>query len=353
MPDAMPPNPMLPMHLSDPDVREAGEIRLREDRDAGAVLSAALRLGVAEARGLGAAVLAIAGPLVLAAALARLVGADAGAAVGSFLDLAASVLLSATVFGYVRLYMAGAPSGVADVWEAAKPLVWPVFAFSAVGVFALALLAIPLVIVGSALYAASPALTAVLGVAAFVAFFLSAVPVFALGSVAVALDAMTTGEAFARAAGLVRDQWPRVAAATVLVMLLAGFVVLLVVGALAGTVGAENVEAMSGPTVLGAIGGAAVTLALLPVNVGFTLAWAVLYGSLVERAEGVSMGGDLDALAAGDAAPDGTAPSGNAPLGDAPGRAATDARPPDSRGGGFRGGGYVEPETPARPDETP
>ena len=335
------------MHLSNPDVREAGAVRLREDRDAGAVLSAALRLGVSEARGLGAAVLAIAGPLVLAAALARLVGAgDAGAAVGSFLDLAASVLLSAAVFGYVRLYMAGAPAGVADVWEAAKPLVWPVFTFSAVGVFALALLAIPLVIVGASLYAASPALTAVLGVAVFVAFFLSAVPVFALGSVAVALDAMTTGEAFARAAGLVREQWPRVAATTVLVMLLAGFVVLLVVGALAGTVGTEGVEAMGGPTVLGAVGGAAVTLALLPVNVGFTLAWAVLYGSLVERAEGVSMGDDLDALAAGDDAHSDAARSITAPPD------ATDARPPDSRGG-FRGGGYVEPETPARPDETP
>ena len=361
MPDPTSPNPASPdtLRLSDPGFREAGPVRLREDREAGAVLAAALRLGVAHALPLGAAVLAIAGPLVLAGALARVVGgAEAGVAVGSVLDLVASVLVAASVFGFLRLSLAGAPAGVADVWEAAKPLAWPLFAFSAVGAVALVLLAMPLVAAGTALAAASPPLAVVFGVAALAAFALTALPVFALGTVAVALDRLPTGEAFTRAAVLVRAQWPRVAAATVLVLLLTGFVLVAVVGALAGTVGEAGIEATGGTTVAGALGGAALTLATLPINVGFTLAWTVLYGSLVERAEGVAMADDLAALAAGDAL---HAPARDGMHGDAHGMPGDEqpgselpggeARTDPGRtlpAGGFRGGDYAEPEKPGR-----
>ncbi|HEX8385316.1 MAG TPA: hypothetical protein VF576_03975 [Rubricoccaceae bacterium] len=325
--------------LSDPDFHEVGPVRFREDRDAGAVLAAALRVGRTTARDLGAAALAIAGPMYLFAAAARAVGPSDGVAlVGQVLDFAAALVLTAASFGFVRLYMTGRPTAVGDVWDEAKGLLGPLWGFVLGTALVLFAVAVPVVVLSVTV--GSPGTTGI-AVAAVVLIGLTvlAMPVLATAQAAVALDGLGATDAYLRARSLLRGQYGRALGAVVLLLLVVAFSVVVVGGALAAV--------LSGPLAGGRVGGAAasvlVALALLPVSVLVALVQAVLYGSLVERAEGAALGEGLEALASGGLDPtyDGGGTDEEAEVGPGPGR--TDA-PGGGSASGFRGGGFTDRE---------
>ncbi|HEX9950181.1 MAG TPA: hypothetical protein VGB53_00290, partial [Rubricoccaceae bacterium] len=278
--------------FSDPALREAGAVRLREERDVGAVLSAALRLATSEARPLFTAVFAIVGPMILAAALVRVAG---GRGLASAVDGAANLLATVTVLAFVRLYVRGAPLGVADVWDEAKPLLGPVFVFLVLIIIGLVALLIPVSLLVAA--TGGGAVTGAFAVVAVVALVLFGVPFVSLGLAAVGLDELRASEALARVRDLTRGRLGLVVGTFVVLILLA-FFVLVVLG---GTLGALFSSGFSagdpggGPAT--AIATAALTLVALPVSVVVSLVWTVLYGSLVESAEGTSLGEGLDNLA--------------------------------------------------------
>ena len=340
--------------FSDPAFREAGAIRLREDRDAGAVLSAALRLGATTARDLGAAALAIAGPMYLLGGAARAIGgtaggqADGGEVLGQLLDGVGGFLLTAAVFAFARLYATGAPTAVGDVWDGAKRLVWPLFRFGVATGLAFVVLAVPVLGAMALVGGSSPAGIAVAGTLAL-ALVLAGAPFVSVAQAALALDGLGVRDAYARARGLLQGQFGRTLGTLALVGLLVGFVSVAVVGALTAAAG----EGL-GTGVLGALTTTVLSLAMLPVSVLITLFQVVLYGSVVERAEGTSLGEGLDDLAGALGAPrpgDETRPGAARPsddlahvLDDAAGDAAGDAPadPPAGTPGGFRGGGFSD-----------
>lgn len=291
-----------PPAFSDPASEETGDVRLRASRSAGPVVAAAVRLALAEARALGAAVLAVTAPMVLLAAAVRVVGAGAGAAsgadaAGTFVDLAASVLLNASVLAFVRLYRRGAARAVADVWAEAAGVVGPVLRVTVLAALGLVAVAFPVVLAASVVGAlAGPAAAAVVALVGLVAVLVVAVPLVSLASAAAALDGVAAGEAFRRAAGLARTDARLVAGTTAVAVVLFGAVLAAVAAALAATVGIGALDA-PGPT--SAAAGAALTLATLPVSVVFSLVWVVLYGSLVARAEGADLDADVAAIASG------------------------------------------------------
>ena len=281
--------------FSDPALREAGAVRLREERDVGAVLSAALRVAISEARPLFTAVFAIVGPMILAAALVRAVGGAGGALLGSAVDAAANLLATVTVLAFVRLYVRGAPLGVADVWDEAKPLLGPVFAFLVLVILGLVALLVPVSLRAAA--SGGGVATGAVAVVAGVALVLVGVPLVSLGLAAVGLDEMRAAEALGRVRDLTRGRLGLVLGTLVLLIGLAVFVLIVLGGAL-GAVFAAGVSAgdpEGGPGT--AITTAVLTLVALPVSVVVSLVWTVLYGSLVESAEGTSLGEGLDSLA--------------------------------------------------------
>ncbi|HEX8297644.1 MAG TPA: hypothetical protein VF594_00675 [Rubricoccaceae bacterium] len=281
--------------FSDPALVEVGAIRLREERDVGSVLSAALRLAISEARSLFTAVFAIVGPMILAAALVRSAGgAVGGAFLGSVVDGAASLLATVTALAFVRLYMRGDPLSVADVWDEAKPLIGPVFVLLLVVVIGLVGLLIPVSLIVAA--TGGGVMTGALAVLVFGAFVLVGVPLVSLSLAAVGLDEMRAVEALARIRDLTRDRLGLVLGTLVLLVGLALFMLFI----LGGTLGVFFGSTVSGddpsasPSM--AVASAVLTLIALPVSVVISLVWAVLYGSLVEAAEGPSLGRGLDSL---------------------------------------------------------
>ena len=282
----------MPEPFSDPEFHEAGEVRFRAPRRAGAVVGTAVAFAAAQAGPLGAAVVAIAGPLVILGALAGAAGeAQPIASVGVFVSLAGSVLLTSAVLAFVRLYQAEAPRGVADVWEEVKDLVGVVFRVTAYSLLAVLLLAIPLVIVLAMLWQISQPLAVVAGVAAGLALVFTAAPVLALAPAAAALDGLDVGAALRRAADLVRAEWGLTVGVTVMVGVLTVGVLAGAAAVLESTVGTEGAAA--------AVGGAVVSLVTMPVSAVLTLVWVTLYGSLVARVERPELSDEMDALEAG------------------------------------------------------
>ncbi len=293
MPDRLP--------LSDPSFREDGAIRIRAEREPGAVLAAALNLITSEARTLFTAVFAIAGPMVVLAALARIVGgATVGAVVGSVLDMWASVMSSAAVFGFVRLYASGQTREVGDVWDEAKTLIGPIFTYILVIVLGLIALLIPVGLVGAALAGMSVPVLAVAGTVLAVGVLLYVVPPLSLGVVAVALDGMGVGAALSHVQALIQGRRKQVVLTMLLMAAIAVFALVILSGVLGALVvsGVASGDPTGGPAV--ALSSAMLTLVALPVGVLSSLVWVFLYGSLVEVVEGASLGSDLERLAGTD-----------------------------------------------------
>ncbi len=366
MPDLLP--------LSDPSFREAGAIRVREEREPGAILAAALNLTTSEARPLFTAVFAIAGPMVLLAALARIVGGEiAGGIAGSVLDVVASLLSSAAVFGFVRLYAAGLPVEVGDVWDEARALIGPLASYLLVVAAGLIAVMIPVVLVGAGLAGLGVGVAVVAGLALFVLLFVYVIPPLSLGSVAVALDGLGVGAALAHVQDLIRGRRKLVVLTLLLVFAIAVFAIGILSAVVGGLVvaGFASGDPTGGPAT--ALTSAVLTLVTIPVGVVSSLVWVFLYGSLVDVVEGASLGSDLDRLAGTDLLGVGRrpeAPRADAPhtdsMRDAAPRAEAppedfrptadrpsddlgtildddEAPPNDDRSGGFRGGGFQNP----------
>ncbi len=353
--------------LSDPSFREVGAIRIREEREPGAVLAAAINLATSEARPLFTAVFAIAGPMVLLAALARVLGgATVGDAVGTVLDLWASVMSSAAVFGFVRLYASGRTRDVGDVWDEAKALIGPLFVYLLVIALGLFALLIPVSLIGSALAGMSVPVLVVVGIVLAIGVVVYVVPPLSLGIVAVAVDGMGVGAALSHVQALIVGRRKHVVLTMLLMVAIAVFVLVVLSGVLGALIvsGVASADPTGGPAV--ALSSAVLTLVLLPVGVLSSLVWVLLYGSLADTVEGASLGSDLERLAGTDLLGVGRRPE--APRGgethdephrdEAPpesfrppsGRAeapdpdeSVEAPTGESSASGFRGGGFQNP----------
>ncbi len=348
--------------FSDPALREAGAIRVREERTAGDVLATAIRLAISEARPFFTALFAIVGPMVVAGALVRLAAGTPGELVGTLVDAAANLLATASALGFARLYVRGGPLEVADVWDEARGLLGLLFRFVLVLMWLAFVLIIPVALLVSAVGGGSMAGAGSVvgaGVVALAALFVVS-PLVSLALVAVGLDEMRPLEALRRARDLARPHLGLVALTLVLVAGVSVFA-LVVVGGLFGALFAAGVAdpaSAASRAVPAAIG----TLLVLPVGAVMTLVWVVLYGSLVEMEEGASLGAGLDDLAGvlddrpGDRpAPHDTSrvdpadvarplgrerPSGDSPSGGRDALLDEPDAPPADPPRGFRGGGF-------------
>ena len=351
--------PDLPL-FSSPDLREAGEVRVRTDRDAGAALGAALRLAIAEAGPLFTALFAIAGPMLVLGALARQFGGPvSGLFLGMAVDLLAGLLGVAGVLGFVRLYVRGAATDVAAVWDETTHRLPAILAFVAVLLLVVVALSIPLSLLVTAFGVGTVGLIAVAG---GVAIALVLVPAMWLGMAAVGLDELPATAALARGYDLFRGQPRRCVAAAVLSVVLTVFTLVVLGGALGAVLGAGLAEG----SLAAEFGGTVVSLLALPVNAVVTLFWVMVYGSLVEAAEGASLGEGLDRLAGvlddrpvrpepvraaatrpaetsiPSRAQDRTEPAASADGRDDGRGDETSGNPGDGARGGFRGGGFSD-----------
>lgn len=284
-------------HPTFSDSEDEGEIRFVAPRRAGDVVSAALRFAGTEARTLGLAVLAIVGPLVLAAAALRVIGGTGGGdTLASLADIGVNVLLTAVVLAYVRAYRAATLGAgeVADVWDETKTLLGPVAVATGAMLLAALALMIPIVLVVTGLLLASPVLAVGVGGVLVVALLLFAVPQLSLAIVAVGLDGLEPLAAFRRASALVRGDRSLVLRTVGLLFVAASLVLVCVGGGVAASLGADR---MAEPGVGAALATALVSVVTLPVSVVLSVAFVVLYGSLVAGGDDDPLRDDVDAIA--------------------------------------------------------
>ena len=279
---------MEPYHYPD-----AGPIAFRKERDMGQVIGDALSLTVQTIGEWGPAVLLFAGPFhVLAAVADGLAGG--GAAIGSLGSMAGAMLVTATVFAYIRMYRDpdAEPVTVEALWARTTPLIGPVFGISLVFGIALAILIVPAALASASALEAGEVPTAgmILGILALVALVLL-LPYFVVSLPSRLLDTDDLSDAFARARALIRPHRGFATVTSLLIYLLLGFITMVLggsLGALLGLLGASPI--------VEALATTALILVLLPATVFSNVASVLLFETLVEREEGTLLDAEIEAI---------------------------------------------------------
>ena len=323
-----------------------GEIRFRRERDLGDVVNASVRFCRETWRAWLPALALIAGPLYVVGGALQGAGLG-GQGLGSIVNAAAGLLVAAGAFGYVRLYRQGEGGAeTADVWDQAKGLFWPVFAFSfGCGLIA-GLVVLPVLLlfafgfaaggvgVGGAFVAGGLALVVIAGVFAVLS------PYYIAGLAARTLDEDAFSDALRRVHGLVKEDRGFAVGTSLVLLFVVGFVSVAIGGTVGAVVafGTEFGEVTVGGGVLSGLA----SVVLIPFSVFFYVASAFLYDALVARVEGIEIGEGIEALAQETRLGGAEAPAAP-PRPDAaePPRAELPRPDDDSAGaGGFRGGGF-------------
>ncbi|MFN3597543.1 MAG: hypothetical protein ACK41D_09770 [Rubricoccaceae bacterium] len=355
---------------------DRGAIRFQRVRDFGEIVRAGFLLVRETFREFAAGMLLVAGPALLAGAIAQLLAQqslfaqgsrtddDVLAASGSLLSmqlfgLAALVFALATGYAYLRLYRQGEAGRITPgvLWESTKPLVLPMLTVTLVVVFLIVLLATVVSVLAVGLGMIAPPL-AVLAALAALGAGLWVAPAYLLVYPARAFGAGSVFDAIALTVHLLRARWRR--AFGVMFVLVVLYVVLAValtipialVGGIGALISPEGPPGLlvSALVIVGTLVQAAVTYPIL------TAVSAMLFASIAEEQSGASLLADLQMLEAGAPEP-GEAPLLTRPVpSDAPEQDPSgereahpqaaereedgDVRGEGFRGGGFRGGGF-------------